>query len=81
MTIELKPKHWVLALIVLVIIASLYYSRGGGVGTCTLYCTSKEYGNQSTHGPYDNYTQAECEEKIETTQTILTDCTWEWERY
>ena len=66
--------------IVLVVSISLLLS-GCGIGTCIIDCTSKEYGNRSVHGPYDNYTKAECEEKIQYTETILTDCSWEWEAY
>lgn len=76
-----NKKIIIIAIIVLIAVTAGYYSFGDSTGTCTLYCTSKSYGTRSTHGPYDYYTKAECEEKIETTQTILTDCTWEWESY
>ena len=47
--------------------------------TCTTTCFSKSTGANLGSSSYEDYTKEECEEALKNRQTILTECTMEWE--
>ncbi len=73
-------KNIIIVLVAFGIIALAYFSSGERVGDCTIRCDFKK-GNipPSIHGPYGNYSKAECEEKVQYTEIPATTCHWEWE--
>jgi hypothetical protein len=51
----------------------------GASGTCTVICTFDD-GDISTHGPYDNYSRAECDEQASISESPgITTCYGEWD--
>jgi len=52
---------------------------GEETGTCSTTCFSESTGNNLGTVTYDNYTRKECEQALESRQTILTRCTMAWE--
>ncbi|MDA0195036.1 MAG: hypothetical protein O2887_08535 [Bacteroidetes bacterium] len=62
----------------LIILATIGSSCGEDTGTCTTTCISKSTGTNLGSVSYENYTRKECQEALENRQTILTDCSMEW---
>jgi hypothetical protein len=50
------------------------------LGTCFVECTT-ESGGLNEHGPWEDYTEAECEDAAEIETTIFQECVSNWEAY
>jgi hypothetical protein len=52
------------------------------LGTCTTECTFESDGSKSFHGPYDDYTEAECDDQADLDEAPgITTCVADWESY
>ena len=69
---------WLLLCALLVLVPSCS-AFGEETGTCSITCFSRSTGNNLGTENYDNYTRKECDQALENRQTILTQCTLEWE--
>lgn len=55
---------------------------GDSLGQCTVVCTFVSDGSKSYHGPYDDYTEEECDDQAEQSEApSITTCEADFEPY